>query len=34
MSEGDRLIALQEKITFTTEQNREYEKELRMLKRQ
>jgi len=33
MSEGDRLIALQEKISVTTEQNKEYEKELRMLKR-
>lgn len=34
MTEGERLIALQEKITFTNEQNKEYEKELRMLKRQ
>ena len=34
MTEGDRLVAMQEKITYIAEQNKEYEKELRMLKRQ
>ena len=33
-TEGDRLLALQEKITYTLEQNKELEKELRMLKQQ
>lgn len=34
MTESDRLMALQDKITNTVEQNRELEKELKMLKRQ
>ena len=34
MTEADRLMALQDKITRTAEQNRELDKELKMLKRQ
>lgn len=34
MTEADRLMALQDKIHHQVEQNKELEKELRMLKRQ
>jgi len=34
MTEADKLIAMQEKIAYTIEQNKELEKELRLLKRQ
>jgi len=34
MTEADRLMALQDTITHTAEQNRELDKELKMLKRQ
>ena len=34
MTESDRLMALKDKIAYTTEQNAELVKELKMLKRQ